>query len=233
MLGRCLLGLADGRRIVLQVLPQPEVIGADDIVISVRMAAYEAKTLSRSIDLPFPRTSTVKALYSTLLAKFPQLNEEPPAGGQTSADEGSNVDAADGSAPAESRVMAVAKGFTSGPALTLKGALKLKWNDPAVLRAGDVQIDRPPLTLRDGSVIVVRGVADFARAKAAAAARREAEGKDSSAGGEASAARARSRSGSRTGKRMFSAASKERGLKINVDGEAPPPPQPSPERLMA
>ena len=67
---------------------------------------------------------------------------------------------------AHARYIALARGYSSGPALTLKNSLKLKWNDPTVLKdALTATLDRPPLNLRDGSIIVVRGVADFARAE--------------------------------------------------------------------
>lgn len=63
------------------------------------------------------------------------------------------------------RYFAFARGYSSGPTLTLKNSLKLKWNDPVVLKeALTATLDRPPLNLRDGSIIVVRGVADFAKA---------------------------------------------------------------------
>jgi hypothetical protein len=217
------MGLQDGRRIVVQILPEPEVIGSDDLVVSVRVASYENKLLSRVFDVPLSRSTTVNQLYAHLLNKLPHLNEEPPTasdsnvqGGEdlTSGGDGAQAENAAGasedagsSLPADnsantppnlqSKYLALAKGFSTGPPLTLKSALKLKWNDPSVLCRGDAPIDHPPLNLRDGSLIVVRGVADFERAKAALKAKREAEGpRPASAGTGAAAARAR-RPGSR------------------------------------
>lgn len=227
-------------------------IGPDDVVIGVRLAAYEAKTLSRVIDLPLPRSTTIATLYETLLAKFPQLNEEPPAGavgtevadppaaasasmvaGAGASGDGEGLEGGAGGntpAPAQSRVMSLAKGFTTGPPLNLKTALKLRWNDPEILRNADVSIDRPPLNLRDGSIIVVRGIADFARAKANAIARRETEGpRPVSAGTGAAAVRAKSAAARK--RLQASAQTKEKGLRIGVeDCSAPPLPQPSPEK---
>lgn len=40
ILGRCLLGLADGRKLIVQVLQKEEQIAADDILISLRLATY-------------------------------------------------------------------------------------------------------------------------------------------------------------------------------------------------
>lgn len=227
-------------------MAEAELIGADDLVLSIRVASYEAKTLSRVIDLPLPRSSTVQVLFETLLNRFPKLNEEVPDGAvadptalnaeddmdnaATHAEEGGeeNADSVVPTAPpTQSKVMAVAKAFTSGPPLTLKSALKLKWNDPAVLRRADSQIDHPPLNLRDGSVIVVRGIADFERARALAKARREAEGpRPVSAGAGAAAVKAKAAARARL------AAAKEKPLRIGGedDGSAPPPPGKSPEK---
>ena len=203
--------------------------------------------MSKNIDFPLPRSVTIQNLYEAVLNKFPQLNEEPPAspdappaedeGGENKdnnppggGEEGSeaDADAVVTQPPSQSRFISIAKGFVSGPPLSLKSALKLKWNDPAVLRRGECPIDRPPLNLRDGSVIVVRGVADFERARAAVRARREAEGpRPISAGAGVAAVRAKSR-----GKFPSALPPKEKGLKIGgtADGNAPPPPQPTPEK---
>eukprot|EP00604_Paraphysomonas_vestita_P001895 CAMPEP_0174822034 /NCGR_PEP_ID=MMETSP1107-20130205/12640_1 /TAXON_ID=36770 /ORGANISM="Paraphysomonas vestita, Strain GFlagA" /LENGTH=171 /DNA_ID=CAMNT_0016039919 /DNA_START=2716 /DNA_END=3231 /DNA_ORIENTATION=- len=112
----------------------------------------------------------------------------------------------------------------------MKSSLKLKWNDETILRESNSTIDKPPFNLRDGSVIVVRNVADFERARDAARAR-VAERPSSSVGGVSgdSPARGRirpnSRAKSRSGKR-------EKGITINAtensDSSAPPPPEPSP-----
>lgn len=216
IVGRCLLGLADGRRIVAQVLQNAEFISADDLVISLRVASFDRRILHPAVDLPITRTSTIKALYEKILALVPQLNEPLPA----------DFVETNPSEPEFQEVISIAKGFTSGPALTLKSAFKLKWDDPAVLKslvdptpslpvsaapmavpapaepdAGDDDappldlpegaggvlnnpfgLDRPPLNLRDGSIIVVRGKADFWRAQVAMRARKAEETTDDNAG---------------------------------------------------
>lgn len=210
IVGRCLLGLADGRRIVAQVLAEAEFISADDLVISLRVASFDRRVLYPAVDLPITRTATIKTLYEKILALVPQLNEPLPADfAETNPPE-----------PEYQEVISIAKGFTSGPALTLKSAFKLKWDDPAVLKslvdptpelpstttaaapapaaepdateedaapplelpegAGGILnnpfgLDRPPLNLRDGSIIVVRGKADFWRAQVAMRARKQEE----------------------------------------------------------
>ena len=213
IVGRCLLGLADGRRLVAQVLSEAEFISADDLVISLRVASFEKKILYPAIDLPITRTSTIKALYEKILALTPQLNEPLPAEYLESVP----------SDPEYTETISIAKGFTTGPALTLKSAFKLKWDDPAVLKAlvepvpdvttvsttvsaaeatpaaaegeedgngtidpaGEVPagsalnnpfgLDRPPLNLRDGSIVVVRSKADFWRVEQILKARKAEE----------------------------------------------------------
>jgi len=132
LIGRCLLGLTDGRRLLVQVLPQPEFIGPDDIVVSLRVAAYEQRKLYPSIDLPLPRSSTIKDLYVKILQLLPHLQEDvaaaPAADTISPAADSSNV-------VDESTYISIAKGYTTGPALTLKSASKLKWDDPAVIAA--------------------------------------------------------------------------------------------------
>lgn len=160
ILSRCLLGMADGRKVNVQVLQKPEIIGQEDIVLSVRLCSYDTKSLSRVIDFPLNRTSTVENLYENLLDKFPHLKEDIPD--TEGAKEMANISIA---AIPKSSFISIAKGFSTGPPLTLKTALKLKWNDTALFQDPNLTIDIPPLNLRDGSVIVIRGVADFARAK--------------------------------------------------------------------
>jgi len=211
IVGRCLLGLADGRRLVAQVLSEAEFISADDLVISLRVASFERKVLYPAIDLPITRTSSIRALYEKILALVPQLNEPLPAEYVESVP----------SEPEYSETISIAKGFSTGPALTLKSAFKLKWDDPAVLKAlvepvpevttatvpavvqatpaaasadgeeeGTIDpagvpvdgvlnnpfgLDRPPLNLRDGSIVVVRSKADFWRVEQILKARKAEE----------------------------------------------------------
>lgn len=72
----------------------------------------------------------------------------------------------------------IAKAFSTGPPLSLKNALKLKWTDDAEqVNTAETMlqtIDKPPLSIRDGAVLVVRDTAGFLRAKEAARLRKEA-----------------------------------------------------------
>ncbi len=174
---RCLLGLSDGRRLAVQVLPNEEIIGADDLLISIRTLSYDRKTISEAQDLSIPRTFTVKSLIEKINNLFSHLAE--PLDGFEEEGEISRIE--------------IAKGYTTGPALSLKTGLKLKWNDVAVIKDGlESLVDRPPLNLRDGSIIAIRSRADWLRAQARVKAKREAadnEG-DVAVGGGASAVRA-------------------------------------------
>ena len=88
ILGRCLLGLADGRKLVVQVLQKEEQIAADDILISLRVASYfgEDKALSGPIELPMQRSNTIKHLFERVLALYPNLQEPLPEDLATPAD---------------------------------------------------------------------------------------------------------------------------------------------------
>lgn len=77
--------------------------------------------------------------------------------------------------PAMSRCIALAKGFTSGPPLTIKSSLKLKWNESSIIYNSNTLIDRPPLNLRDSSVVIVRSIAEYEKARQAAKATKESE----------------------------------------------------------
>jgi hypothetical protein len=127
--------------------------------------------------------------------------------------------------PPQSRYISIAKAFSSGPPLTLKSALKLKWNDIGVLQQPNQTIDHPPMNLRDGSVLLVRSTADFERAKSAAKKRKENDIKSSTsptrAGGNGlSAVRAKTASlGSRSTNSLLLKQSAEKGLKIDMNFE--------------
>lgn len=226
MLGRSLVGLGDGRKLIFQVLSQPEILSNDSLFISIRIMSFQDKIISRPLGMSLSRNCTVRQLYRTILEKFHSIDESaPPLDSNTSE---SLIDIYN-KFP-DSRIISIAKAYNSGPPLTMKSSLKLKWNDETILRESNSTIDKPPFNLRDGSVIVVRNVADFERARDAARAR-VAERPSSSVGGVSgdSPARGRirpnSRAKSRSGKR-------EKGITINAtensDSSAPPPPEPSP-----
>ena len=75
-----MLGLADGRKLVVQVLQKEEQIAADDILISLRVASYfgDEKALSGPIELPMQRSNTIKHLFERVLALYPNLQEPLP-----------------------------------------------------------------------------------------------------------------------------------------------------------
>lgn len=215
ILGRCLVGLADGRKIVLQVLPEPENLGPENLFITTRIISFKDKIVSRPLGMSVPRACTVQELYKMFLEKYPTLGEDAPP--------------ADPNVPCpESRILSIAKGYSTGPALTVKSSLKLKWNDDAVLRDLTATIDKPPLGLRDGSVIALRNIVDYERAKEAAKAR-ASDRPDSAT---ESPVRGRIRPGSRV--RSRGGRRPEKGISIQVEaenivnGSAPPPPDPSP-----
>lgn len=156
---RCLLGMSDGRRISVQVLPNEEIIGNDDLLISIRELSYDKKIMCEPQEISIPRSFTVQFLLDKILLTFPHLAEA--------------LDSVESDSPYKG-LIDVAKAYTTGPPLSLKNALKLKWNDPAVVVEGlDRLVDRPPLNLRDGSIIAVRSRADWLRAQARVRSKKE------------------------------------------------------------
>jgi hypothetical protein len=228
VLGRTLVGLGDGRKLIIQSLSEPEILTPESLFVAIRIMSFQDKIISRPLSIPVPRTCTVRQLYRLILEKYHSIDEAPPpldSGSESLADVFAKFP--------DCRVISMAKAYNSGPPLTMKSSLKLKWNDEPVIRDPDNAVDKPPFNLRDGSMLVIRNVADFERARDAARAR-VAERPSSSVGGVSgdSPARGRirptSRAKSRGGRR-------EKGITIAVEGQqgnetAPPPPDPSPTK---
>jgi len=223
ILGRCLVGLADGRKIIIQVLPEAEVIGPDHLYISARLMSFQDKVISRPLSMLLPRGLTVQDLYKLLLEKYPSIGEE-----KSTPDPADPLHEVYSDFP-ECSIISVAKAYNSGPPLTMKSSLKLKWNDMSIVKEPTSAVDKPPFNLRDGSVLVVRNVADFERAREAARAR-VAERPSSAAD---SPMRGRLRPGSRArsrGGRREKAVTINPGTENIANGAAPPPPDPSPTK---
>jgi hypothetical protein len=230
ILGRSLVGLGDGRKLIIQCLSEPEVLTPENLFLTLRIMSFQDKLISRPLSLTVARSLTVRQFYRLVLDKYAGLDEAtsaPLGDGDATSDSGNDLM----SQFPECRLISIAKAYNSGPPLTMKSSLKLKWNDEMVLREPDTALDKPPLGLRDGSVLVIRNVADFERARDAARAR-VAERPSSSVGGVSgdSPARGRirpnSRARSRGGRRV------EKGISIAVESkeDAPPPPEPTPTK---
>ena len=150
-------------------------------MLAIRVASYGTiecipRCLSKSMDLTLPRSSTIQQLMETLAKRFPFLCEDAEALlAASGADAEASTMAVDPGLQTLCRQIAVAKAYSSGPPLSLREIVKLKWNDSAMVLDGSIAIDKPPLNLRDGSVIVVRGQADYLRARAAAKLKKEQE----------------------------------------------------------
>jgi hypothetical protein len=227
VLGRTLVGLGDGRKLIIQSLSEAEILTPESLFVTIKIMSFQDKIISRPLSIPIPRTCTIRQLYRLILEKYHSIDETPPpldSSSQPLADVFANFP--------ECRVISMAKAYNSGPPLTMKSSLKLKWNDEPVIRDPDTAVDKPPFSLRDGSMLVIRNVADFERARDAARAR-VAERPSSSVGGVSgdSPARGRMRPNSRAKSR---GGRREKGITINVEGQgneaAPPPPDPSPTK---
>ena len=99
----------DGRKIAIQVLPHEEKIGANDAVLSVRVLVSEQKPLLAAVDLPLPKKSSLSYLAKKLIEIFLVLANSLPV------------------VPEDDTLISIAKGFSTGPPVTVKSVLKLKW----------------------------------------------------------------------------------------------------------
>ena len=64
----------------------------------------------------------------------------------------------------EKDYLSIAEGFSTGPPLSFKSSLKLSWDPSVITTSPDLRIDHPSLGLRDGSLLIIRGSADWQRA---------------------------------------------------------------------
>ena len=167
----------------------------------MRLTSYEKKTLSRPLDLIVPKKSTIFQLCDKIRQQYPTCIESPEV-----------------SSPCP---IGIAKAFSTGPALSLKSALKLKWTDDTDAKPVDVEIvtiDQPPLSIRDGATVVVRDQAGYLRAKEIARLKKETatENGDGSAVGDESPMRGTLRPGTRGSRLRPSTQSRKReqGVKI-------------------
>lgn len=222
IISRCLLNMDDGRRVIVQILKEPEIITVDDIVLSIRIASYYNKTLSKSLDIVINKNTTIIKLYEDILKKFPYLAEEVSM--VENIDNNENI-------PICMKLIAIAKGYATGPPLTLKTALKLKWNDELIIK--DIltnptnTIDKNPMNLRDGSILIVRSQADFERARAVALAAKKLANNENNTvvipSGTSSATRARlaSRGGSRNRATSSSSVNVSREPSLKISSSSP------------
>lgn len=208
--GKCLLGMSDGRKVIIQVLQNAETIGADDLILFIRLANYEEKLLSGALDIFVPRKVSIQNLCEQIMTKYPKCTQ--------------TAIPTDPNAPCP---IGIAKAFSTGPPISLKGALKLKWTDDTDARPVDittVTIDQPPLSIRDGATIVVRDAASFQRAREAARARKEAAGENGALDSTVSPLRGSLRPGSRGGRLRPSTNSRknrEKGVSIGSSASTP------------
>jgi hypothetical protein len=223
ILGKCLLGLADGRKVIIQVLGNAETIPAEDLLLTVRLANYEDKSLSGALDMFIPRKVTIQVLCEQIMIKYPKCTQSALPADESAA------------CP-----IGIAKAFSTGPPITLKSALKLKWTDDTEARPVDISsvtIDLAPLSIRDGATVIVRDAASFQRAREAAKARKEAKGEEAATATE-SPLRGTLRPGSRGGRLRPSTNSRKREKGVSIGTSAsqpmlPPSSGPAPEIPLA
>jgi hypothetical protein len=157
-------GLCDGLRLRVEVLEVPQVLEADHLLLCVRELRVKEKRLLAPKDLVLNKTQTVADMYREVRTIFPHLCESE--------------------SPNSNQGLSIAKAPSFGPPLTFQSSLKLKWNDPAVRERinylymyvcwvsgycvhlvyteqweGSATVFDAPLSLRDGSILLVRSYA--------------------------------------------------------------------------
>lgn len=114
----------------------------------------------------------MRQLYKTILALFPHLNRKPHNLLETGEskdpiippDNTKTESFLDPSFP-EGELISLAKGRTVGPPpMTLKSSLNLSWDSQLFQSSLQMQVDHPSLGLKNGSLLVVRGRADWQEA---------------------------------------------------------------------
>ena len=94
-----------------------EKIGPHDVILAVRVMLSEHQPLLPVIDLPMPKKSPLSTLAKVILDMFPQLRSADETGADKDETTGTQLPL----------LLSIAKGFSTGPPLTVKSALKLKW----------------------------------------------------------------------------------------------------------
>eukprot|EP00656_Telonema_subtile_P008604 TRINITY_DN14015_c0_g1_i1.p1 TRINITY_DN14015_c0_g1~~TRINITY_DN14015_c0_g1_i1.p1 ORF type:complete len:749 (+),score=141.32 TRINITY_DN14015_c0_g1_i1:726-2972(+) len=156
--------LKDGRDVAVQLLQTPEMVAPGDLVLQVRWWRCQERKIDPVQEVVVCKTATAASLCQVLATQFGlegtlEAQDQPRLG--------------------------VAKGSTFGPPLDTKLAARLKWDSAEQgldLRSAPAEADdefgsvsNAPLSLRDGSLLLVRDNQDYALAKAAVLAAR-AEG---------------------------------------------------------
>jgi hypothetical protein len=136
---------------------------------------YSVKKVHKAVDFPISRAATVRQLYRAILKQFPHLKEPPqvipiPVAHTSQIDIEEEVSSGavtidtDQKDFIEKSLISIAKGFSTGPPLTLKSSVKLSWDPSALVTSPDTKIDHPSLNFRDGILVLVRSAADWQRA---------------------------------------------------------------------
>ena len=147
-LSKALVGLTDGRAVAVQLLDHDESLALGQVVVTVRAFDRLAGKLRPPADLVVNRDDTVSALRAALDGMHLAALACARAG--------------EGGADASSDAVGVATCPTFGQPLGVKKLVGLKWNDPS-WGADDV-LGRPPVSLRDGTLLVVRSEHAWANA---------------------------------------------------------------------
>ena len=156
-----------------------EVSQKDQVCLSdpITLDEFTSKKVHRTADLPISRSATVRDLYAQILKLYPHLRDSTVRHSNivssVVAEKAEEGEVSSGNSESTAKkstgdffdrdVLSIAKGFTTGPPLTLKSSMKLSWDPAIIVNSPDLQIDHPSLGMRDGTLLVVRGDIDWKR----------------------------------------------------------------------
>lgn len=169
---RSLMNLLDGRQVAVQFLEDPETITTDDIIISIRHFRTSSMKFSPMVEMVVSKSFTQQELRKAIETKFGEKLIQVPIDTpmpvvdiikDTEDIEIKDMDKDDKLPEAirEKDFFQLAKGLSNGPPLKASSAAtQLKWEDPKWTSVSDASIGRPPLSLRDGSLLYIRSNID-------------------------------------------------------------------------
>jgi len=162
---KSILNLSDGQQLAVQFLEEPETVSAEDVVILIKGFRPLVSRFTVPVEIVVPKSMALGELRDLLHRRFGDkfLSTSPTGASVVAVEASTDICAED----ADSDQLQVAKLPGFGPPLKAAQALsKLKWDDPCY--PASIEVGRPPLSLRDGSVLVICSSKDAASATAAA-----------------------------------------------------------------
>lgn len=153
-LSRSLFGLVNGRRLVLDILNDEEVISNNNLFFYIYLVSYNKKRIIKKnyLNIVIKKNYSLSDLFSAILKKFPFLVDEATFNSTNfntyQVPENSDYTLP----PSESDYpIDITKGFIAGPTLNFNNLNKLNWTNES----------NGLLNLSDGSLLIIRNKTDY------------------------------------------------------------------------